>query len=126
MFIKKASISQKDLLIRPEIRIKFFELFLPIYLTSIFFFQVALTFVSLLTSSSILSTRLFFMQAIELLASRHILSLLQSRLTSINSALLLKSKSELPLYSVTQIDCLGVSVIASGITEFKCAMQNYY
>ena len=110
------------MLIRPEIEIDAFELFLPTCLTGIFFFQMALTFEGSLASFLVLSTHLFFVQVIELLASSCLFSLLQSRSTSINSTLSSESESELLLYLVTQIDCLGIALIASTVTEFECAM----
>ena len=122
VFIKKTSISGRDLLTRPEIGTDAFELFLLTCLTGIFFFRVALTFESSLASFSVSSTRLFFVQVIESLASSHIFSLLQGRSISINSTLSSKSESELPLYSVMQVDCLEVGLIASAIIEFKYAM----
>lgn len=117
MFIKKAWVSRENLPTRPDIKTDAFDLFLPIYLKDIFFSQVVLTFEDSLASSSILSTRFFFVWAIGSLTSSRILSLFQGKLTSTNSALSFKSESELSLYSITQVDCLGFCLITSALTK---------
>ena len=121
VFIRMAWMSGDGQPIRLEIGTDALVLFFPIRLTGVFFSRVVFGLGTSLISSSVSTmTRLFLERVLELLASTCTFSLLQGRSTSTNSTSPSLSESELPLYSTTREEYLGMGFLVSAMTEWDC------